>query len=121
MDVRLYDIPSGSTLLVSPDAGYVPEVRIHDDVIVWLEGVPGSTRVRMLNVTWSEWIPVDLSGQTAAVALDVGQRLVVWEGVWDGQSHIVAYDMISGSPFLPVPPEPFIDKKAPGEVDYTGR
>jgi hypothetical protein len=97
--IRLYEISDGSTLELLSQTATVQEARIHGDVVVWVQGENGATRIQLVNLTWPVLTPLPLSGEdVVASGVAIGSRYVVWQE-WNGTEwNVVAHDRWTGSP-----------------------
>ncbi len=50
--IKLYDTRNGATVNLIPAADTVGEARIHDDVVAWVQGAEGATRIEMVDLDW---------------------------------------------------------------------
>jgi len=95
--IRLYDIPTAGTFDLMPEPAPVGEARIHGDVIVWIQGPPGETRVELVDLGWPVLSPIVIGGGLGQPAsqVEVGSRYVVWEELdaATGDSNVVARDL----------------------------
>jgi sugar lactone lactonase YvrE len=110
--IKLYDISNGSTndLTHAPDT--VGEARIHGDVVAWVQGPEGASRIEMIDFSWPLLNAIALSGPNPAVAVAVGSRYVVWEENDGISANVVAYDLWTGND-IPVAVRADRDEQAP--------
>ncbi len=94
--IKLYDIRRGATSSLMAVADQVREARIHGNIVAWVQGGPGATRIQMVDVTSPTLTANTISGSNPAQNVDVGSRFVVWEETAGSSLDIVAYDMASG-------------------------
>jgi len=94
--VRVVDIGTGATATVSALAP-LRAVHISGDVIVWMQGAPGSSMLLMqrISLLGTGTPPSVLSGP-AADGVQVGERFVVWHEFIGSSSQIVALEIGAG-------------------------
>jgi hypothetical protein len=94
--IKLYDTSNASTISLLPAADTVSEARLHDDIVAWVQGPEGASRIEMMDLTWPMLTSITISRANPAVAVDVGSRFVVWEESDGISANIVAYDLWLG-------------------------
>jgi sugar lactone lactonase YvrE len=117
--IRIYDIRSGGTVDLMPAPDTVREARIHGNLVAWIQGTTGQTRVELADLTWPVLDSISLSGANPALAVEIGERYVVWEEVSGGNQDIWAYDLWSGTR-LPVSTDSGANEQSPAtHGDYV--
>jgi hypothetical protein len=111
--LMVYDIASGTTTPVLPDAGTFREARIDGDAVVWTQGQNAASSVMYRDLTWVSGVTVTLGGPTPAASnVEIGSRYVVWEKTIGTQKDIAAYDRLTGA-WISVDADASLDERLP--------
>jgi probable HAF family extracellular repeat protein len=99
--IKLYDLSDGSTTDLSPAPDNVREARIHGDVVVWVVGSNGNTRIEYRDLRWAAGTPpVTVAGPNPpATNVQLGSRFIVWDQDSGSNSNrdVRAYDYTLGA------------------------
>jgi hypothetical protein len=112
--VKLYEISSGATTALS-ELTTIFEARVHDNMVAWVEGAPGSTRVMLFDIDTRSLGagPLQIAGPSpAATDVEIGDRLVVWVERVDAQLDVHAYDIATRARFT-VAADPLRTERSP--------
>jgi hypothetical protein len=114
--VRFYSLNSGARTDLIQDAVTIWEVRVHGDIVVWVQGQFGSTMVMYYDLTWPVGSAATvLAGPSpAAIQVHIGNRYIVWSE-FAGSLDIWAYDLNAGA-YLPVATDPGVDESQSATV-----
>jgi hypothetical protein len=113
--IMLYQISTDTLQTIIADSIVIQGPRIHGNMVVWVQGPVGSSKVMLYDLSWldTEETAEPLPGPIPPVSnVDIGDRFVVWvEG--DQSWDIWAYDWVGRrGPFL-LTETPLIDEPHP--------
>jgi len=94
--IKLHDTSNAATVSLIPAADTVREARIHGDIVAWVQGSEGTSRIEMVDPSWPMLSSITMNRVNPAVAVDLGSRYVVWEESDGISANIVAYDLWLG-------------------------
>ncbi|MFW9842864.1 MAG: hypothetical protein ACFFES_18405, partial [Candidatus Thorarchaeota archaeon] len=122
--VMLHDLETGiTTPIADGSAVVVSDVHIDGDVVVWVEGYPGSTTVMYYKVSWmgTGAEPLILAGPgNAPTQVDIGDVIITWAKTMPSGaraiSAIMRTDVDAGLPPRLVAADPDWDESRPATM-----
>ena len=97
--IKLHDLSTGMTTKLFETATLVRQARIHDDVVVWVQGATNEAEIYYYDLRWDgtgRGPQAIAGGSPAALNVEIGENFIVWntfQGV-GGTSDVMAIDRL---------------------------